>query len=191
VVRHTETAWSLSGQHTSRTDLPLTENGCRHAERIGGRLQGEVIDAAFVSPRQRARETAALAGWPNAVVNDDLVEWDYGDYEGRTTDEVRRGNPGWNLFVDGAPGGENADDVGVRADRFVSTVRDRSGTVLVFTHGHFSRVLAARWVGLPARQGQVFGPVAAGGLSVLGAEREAAVVRVWNETGALEPEAER
>jgi probable phosphoglycerate mutase len=186
VVRHAETAWSLNGKHTSRTDLPLTENGRRSAEWIGTRLQEEDIDVAFVSPRQRARNTAALAGWPDAIVDDDLVEWDYGDYEGRTTDEIRRENPGWNLFADGAPGGENADDVGRRADRFLKTIRDRPGTVVVFTHGHFLRVLAARWVGLPAGQGQAFGPLAPGGLGVLGSERDAAVVKVWNDTAAVD-----
>jgi probable phosphoglycerate mutase len=194
VVRHGETEWSRSGQHTSRTDLPLLEIGRRQAELIGQRLRGagiDRIDAAFVSPRRRARETAALAGWPDAVVRDDLAEWDYGDYEGRTTDDIHRDNPGWSLFADGAPNGEAAADVGARADRFIGSVRDRPGTVVVFSHGHFIRVLAARWVGLPPQQGEVFGPLAAGGVGTLAHERTAAVVRAWNDAAAVETPAER
>lgn len=194
MVRHGETEWSLSGQHTSRTDIALTEHGRRQAELIGRHLRGEAIGAVYVSPRRRARETAALAGWPDAIVNDDLAEWDYGSYEGRTTEEIRSVNPGWDLFRDGAPGGEVAEDVGGRADAFIGMIRGEAerepqpGAVLVISHGHFLRVLAARWVGLPARQGAVFGPLAAGGLSVLGAERETAVAKVWNDTSALSAE---
>ena len=122
------------------------------------------------------------------MVNEALVEWDYGDYEGRTTDEIRAGHPGWDLFRDGAPGGEVADEVGRRADVFIELVRERPGTVLVISHGHFLRVLAARWVGLAARNGEVFGPLEAAALSVLGFEREAAVAKVWNDTSALSAE---
>ncbi len=192
-MRHGETEWSRSGQHTSRTDLPLTEHGRHQAELIGRRLRSgafdrsDAFDAVFVSPRQRARETAVLAGWPDAIVNGDLVEWDYGEYEGRTTHDIQRERPGWDLFHDDAPGGERADDVGARADRFIQSVRSGkpSGTVLVFSHGHFLRVLAARWVGLAARQGAVWGPLAAGGLGTLGYERDAPVARVWNDTSAV------
>lgn len=186
--RHGETAWSLSGQHTGRTDLELTEHGRRQAGLLGQRLRTEQIDAAYVSPMRRARETAALAGWRDAVVNEALVEWNYGDYEGLTTDEIRTVNPGWDLFRDGAPGGEVADEVGRRADEFIELVRERPGTVLVISHGHFLRVFAARWVGLAARHGEVFGPMAAAALSVLGSERDAAVAKVWNDTSALSAE---
>src|SRR5215475_14484582 len=149
LVRHGETAWTISGQHTGLTDLPLTERGERTARRLGERLKGLKFAKVWTSPLQRAARTCELAGFGAvAEVDRDLVEWDYGEYEGRRTVEIRAERPGWELFRDGAPGGESPKQVSERADRIVRRVRAISGDVLIFTSGHFMRVLATRWLGL-------------------------------------------
>lgn len=148
LVRHGETEWSRSGQHTSRTDLPLTANGEEGARRLGPRLAVTTFRHVFSSPRTRARRTAELAGFTPAV-EPDLVEWDYGEYEGMTAAEIGARRPGWLLFRDGAPGGESPADVAARVDRLVGKLRGLDGNVLCFAHGHLLRVLAARWVNQP------------------------------------------
>ena len=149
LARHGETAWSLSGRHTGRTDVPLTERGEDNARRLRGRLEGITFTEVLVSRLQRARRTCELAGFAAvAKVSPDLVEWDYGDYEGRLTSDIRRERPGWYLFRDGCPGGESLAAVGARADRVSARLRADGGRVLVFGHGHFFRVLAARWMDL-------------------------------------------
>lgn len=149
LVRHGETAWSLSGQHTGRTDLPLTLGGEANARRLGERLLGNAFDRVLTSPLQRAVRTCELAGYGGAAEHDpDLVEWDYGRYEGRTTAEIRAENPTWDLFREGCPDGESPATVAERADRIVARVRMATGNVLLFSSGHFLRVLAARWCGL-------------------------------------------
>src|ERR1700739_2309888 len=149
LARHGETAWSLSGQHTGLTDLPLTERGERNASRLGERLRGLTFAKAFTSPLQRAARTCELAGFGTiAEVDGDLLEWNYGDYEGRRTAEIHAERPDWQLFRDGCPGGESPDQIGARADRVVSRVRAVQGDVLLFSSGHFLRVFAARWLGL-------------------------------------------
>ena len=149
LARHGETAWSLSGQHTGLTDLPLTERGERNARQLGERLRGLTFARVFTSPLQRAHRTCELAGFGAvAEVDRDLVEWNYGHYEGRRTVEIRAERPDWQLFRDGCPGGESPAQVGARADRVVSRVRAVQGDVLLFSSGHFLRVLAARWLGL-------------------------------------------
>jgi probable phosphoglycerate mutase len=149
-IRHGETAWSLSGQHTGRTDIPLTEAGERKARALGQRLRSVSFSRVFTSPLLRARRTCELAGLPRAAeLMPDLAEWDYGDYEGRTTADIRRARPDWDLFRDGGPGGESPAQTGARADRVLDALRALEGNVAVFSHGHFGRVLAARWIGLP------------------------------------------
>ena len=149
LARHGETAWSLSGRHTGRTDIPLTERGEDNARRLRGRLEGITFTEVLVSPLQRARRTCELAGFAAvATVIPDLVEWDYGDYEGRLTSDIRRERPGWYLFRDGCPGGESLAEVSARADRVIARLRADAGRILVFGHGHFFRILAARWMGL-------------------------------------------
>ena len=148
LARHGETAWSLTGQHTGRTDLPLTANGERNAHRLGERLSGLTFAKVFTSPLKRASRTCELAGFGAvAEVDGDLVEWDYGQYEGRTTPDIHKERPDWELFRDGCPGGESPQQIGARAGRVVGRLRAVAGNVLVFSSGHFIRVLAARWVG--------------------------------------------
>src|SRR6476619_623787 len=148
LARHGETAWTISGQHTGLTDLPLTERGERTARRLGERLKGLTFAAVLTSPLQRAARTCELAGFKSlAEVDKDLVEWDYGEYEGRRTVEIRAERPDWELFRDGCPGGESPAQVSVRADRIVRRVRAMSGDVLIFTSGHCRGVLATRWLG--------------------------------------------
>ncbi len=189
LIRHGETEWSATGKHTSVTDVPLLDVGRRGAGRLRERLGGRDFALALVSPRARARETAALAG-VEAEVDEDLVEFDYGDYEGRTTPEIREERPGWTVWADGAPGGETADQVGARADRVIERALAAGGDVAVFAHGHFLRVLAARWVGLPAPYG---GHLAldTGSVSELGFEREQRVIWLWNDTSHLHPPGSR
>jgi probable phosphoglycerate mutase len=187
LVRHGETAWSLSGRHTGLTDIPLTAQGERNAALLGGRLGGRAFAAAFTSPLARARRTCELAGFGPAVVDGDLAEWDYGRYEGRRTQDIRADRAEWQLFRDGCPGGESPQDVGVRADRVVGRVRAIAGDVLIFSSGHFLRVLAARWLGLEPAAGRLLmlGPAS---LSVLGYEHDLTepVIRLWNDTTHLE-----
>src|SRR5438105_341913 len=149
LARHGETAWSLSGQHTGLTDLPLTERGERNARKLGERLQGLAFAAVFTSPLRRATRTSELAGFRSvAEVDRSLVEWDYGEYEGRRSADIRRERPEWQLFRDGCPGGETPGQVGARADSVIHRVRAIEGDVLLFSSGHFLRVLAGRWLGL-------------------------------------------
>ena len=180
LVRHGETEWSRDGRHTGRTDVELTEQGRRDAEALGALLAGRRFALVLMSPLSRASETCRLAGFGGvAEPSDDLLEWDYGEYDGRRTVEIRVERPGWTLWRDGVPGGESADDVGARADRVVARLRELNGDAAVFAHGHLLRVLSARWVGLEAAAGRFFALDTAT-LSVLGYERETAVIRSWN-----------
>lgn len=178
LARHGETEWNLTLQHTGRTDIPLTDEGRRQAEGLAEALRGRSFALVLTSPLARASETARLAGFADAEPRDELMEWDYGDYEGRKTVDIRKERPGWTVW-EGVPNGESPEQVGGRADRAVEEIRGVDGDVLVFSHGHFLRVLAARWVGLPAREGRVLALDSAA-LSVLGYEREQSVVRLWN-----------
>jgi broad specificity phosphatase PhoE len=181
-VRHGETEWSRDGKHTSRTDVPLTAEGRRQAEALGEALRGRSFVAVWTSPRARAGETCRLAGLGDvAGVRAELQEWDYGSYEGRTTAEIRDERPGWSLWRDGAPDGETPEEVGARADRVVAELRKLDGDVAVFSHGHFLRVLAARWVVLEPNDGRLLA-LDTGTISILGYERETAVVRLWNQS---------
>jgi broad specificity phosphatase PhoE len=180
VIRHGETAWSLSGQHTGTTDIPLTDNGRRLAERLRPVLAKEVFAHVFVSPLQRARETCELAGLGNgAVIDPDLVEWNYGEYEGLTPKQIHEKAPGWLIFRDGCPGGEMPEQVGGRVDRVITRARTLEGDVALFAHGHVLRVLVARWIGLPAGAGQHF-LLDTGTLCMLGHYREIPAVKIWN-----------
>ena len=184
LARHGETAWSLSGQHTGLTDLPLTERGERNAEALGERLQGMKFVKVFTSPLQRAARTCELAGFGAvAEVDRNLLEWNYGQYEGRRTAEIHAERPGWDLFRDGCPGGESPEQIGARADRVVSTVRSFQADVLLFSSGHFLRVLAARWLGLEPGAGRFF-LLSTASLSALGYEHNLSqpVIRLWNDT---------
>jgi len=184
LIRHGETAWSLSGQHTGLTDLPLTERGERNARRIGERLKGMTFAKVFTSPLKRAARTCELAGFGVAAeIDRDLLEWNYGDYEGHRTVEIHTERPDWQLFRDGCPGGESPDQVGARADRVVSRVRGIEGNVLLFSSGHFLRVLAARWLGLAPGAGRCF-LLGTASVSALGYEhnRVEPVIRLWDDT---------
>ena len=188
LARHGETAWSRSGQHTGRTDLPLTERGERNACALGERLRGLDFAKVFTSPLQRAVRTCELAGFgASADIDPDLVEWDYGQYEGRRTAEIHAERPDWQLFRDGCPGGESPDQVGARADRVVGRVRAVKGDVLVFSSGHFLRVFAARWLGLDASAGRYL-LLSTASLSALGSEHNLTepAIRLWNETRHVE-----
>jgi broad specificity phosphatase PhoE len=188
LARHGETAWSLSGQHTGRTDLPLTDRGERQARALGERLRGAHFVKVLTSPSQRARRTAELAGFSSAAeIDPDLAEWDYGQYEGRRTADILAERPGWFLFRDGAPGGETPDQVAARADRVVQRIRALQGDIAVFSSAHILRVLAVRWLGLEAAAGRYF-LLGTSSLSILGYEHNLAepAVRLWNE--AHQPE---
>ena len=184
LARHGETAWSLTGQHTGLTDLPLTGRGERNARRLGVRLAGLAFAKVFMSPLQRAARTCELAGFGSiAEVDRNLVEWNYGEYEGLRTTEIRAKNPDWQLFRDGCPDGELPKQVGIRADRVVSRVRAIKGDALVFSSGHFLRVLAARWLGLEPAVGRSF-MLNTASVSVLGYENNLSqpVIGLWNDT---------
>ncbi|HKB38602.1 MAG TPA: histidine phosphatase family protein [Gemmataceae bacterium] len=184
LARHGETAWSLSGQHTGLTDLALTERGERNARRLGERLRGLSFAKVYTSPLVRAARTCELAGFRGvAEVDRDLLEWNYGDYEGRRTSEIRAQRPDWQLFRDGCPGGETPEQVGVRADRVVSRARAIQGNVLLFSSGHCLRVLAARWLGLEPGAGRYF-LLSTASVSALGYEHNLsqAVIRLWDDT---------
>ena len=189
LARHGETAWTISGQHTGLTDLPLTDRGERTARRLGERLKGLAFSKVLTSPLQRAARTCELAGFKRvAEVDKDLVEWDYGEYEGRRTVEIRAERPDWELFRDGCPGGESPQQVSVRADRIVGRVRSVPGNVLLFTSGHFLRVLATRWLGLEPSVNCKYFMLSTASLSALGYEhdRSRPVIRLWNETRHVE-----
>jgi probable phosphoglycerate mutase len=183
LVRHGETEWSLSGKHTSRTDIALTDHGRRRAEELRDYLKGTTFAAVFVSPMQRARETCAIAGFGSqAVVDDGLMEWDYGVYEGRTTKEIQAEIPGWSVWKDEIVGGETVEHVGERADGVIAralAAAPAGGKVALFAHAHILRILAARWIGLEARGGSLFA-LGTGSVSVLGWERETRVIETWN-----------
>jgi len=186
LVRHGETSWSATGQHTSLTDLSLTERGEEEARSLGPRLGGLAAQAVFTSPLKRAMRTCALAGFGSvAKIDEDLVEWNYGEYEGRRLAEIRSVRPGWDLFRDGCPGGESPADVGARADTFLRRLRaaPAQGVSLVFSSGHFLRVLAARWLGLDP-QGARHLLLSTASLSALGYENDLSqpVIRLWNDT---------
>jgi probable phosphoglycerate mutase len=187
LVRHGETAWSRSGQHTGRTDIPLLEEGRRMGELLGAPLSTWRFAAVWTSPLSRAAETCALAGYGGVAQHrPDLMEWDYGDYEGRTGDDIRGERPGWVLWRDGAPGGETAEQIGARADRVIAEALAQQGDVAVFAHGHLLRVLAARWVGLPPSEGRLFA-LSTASLSVLGWDSSGLqpVIHCWNDTTHL------
>jgi probable phosphoglycerate mutase len=189
LARHGETAWTISRQHTGRTDIPLTERGERNAGSLGDRLRGLTFGKVLVSPMQRARRTCELAGLGEpAEFDPDLLEWDYGQYEGKTTAEIRRERPDWDLFRDGCPGGESVEAVGARADRILARLRRREGRTLLFGHSHFFRVLAARWLGLPAADGRLL-LLSTASLSILGYEhsRDEPVLRLWNDDRHVQP----
>ena len=183
LARHGETAWTLSGQHTGLTDLPLTERGERNAQRLGERLRELKPVRVFTSPLQRVRRTCELAGFGAAAeVDRDLLEWDYGKYEGRTSADIHAERPDWQLFRDGCPGGESPEQVGARADRVVKRVRAVRGDVLLFSSGHFLRTLAARWLGLEPAAGRYF-LLSTATLSALGYEHNLSqpVLQLWND----------
>jgi broad specificity phosphatase PhoE len=184
LARHGETAWSLTGQHTGLTDLPLTAHGERNAGHLGERLRGLKFAKVFTSPLQRAVRTCELAGFKaSAEIDNDLVEWNYGDYEGRRTIEIRAERPGWQIFRDGCPGGESPEKVAARADRVIARLRAIGDDVLLFSSGHFSRIFAARWLGLEPAAGRFF-TLDTASLSELGYEKNlcAPVIRLWNST---------
>lgn len=182
LVRHGQTEWSRDGRHTSRTDVPLTDDGRAQARALAPRLAAYEFVLVGTSPRARALDTCRLAGLGDRAERcDDLVEWDYGSYEGRTTADIRKEVAGWSVWRDGAPGGETLADVAARADRVVERVRASGGDCVLFSHAHFLRVLAARWLGLPAETGAHLALDAAS-ISVLGWERETPVIARWNDT---------
>ena len=179
-IRHGETEWSLAGRHTGTTDIPLTENGRRRAERMRPVLARNEFRLVLCSPMQRARETCALAGLRDkAVIDPDLAEWDYGEYEGLTPEQVDKLAPGWSIFRDGCPRGETPEQIGTRVDRVIARARAAGGDVALFAHGHLLRVLAARWIGLSPGGGEHF-LLDTGTLCVLGCYRKIPAVRVWN-----------
>ncbi len=180
LIRHGETEWSLSGAHTGRTDIPLNQNGIKQAQNLKPRLKGQKFALALVSPLSRARETSRLAGFDDvAEVTPDLLEWDYGDYEGRSTAEIQKDRPGWSLWRDGVVNGESVDQVGLRVARVIERITQIQGDVAIFAHGHVLRILTAVWLGLPAKDGRLFA-LNTGTISVLGYEHEYRVIRRWN-----------
>ena len=184
-MRHGETAWSLSGQHTSRTDLPLTPRGEEAVRGLGERIGSKEFAHVFVSPSLRARQTCAILGFESAArIDSDFAEWDYGDFEGCRTVEIRADWPDWNLFRDGCPSGESPEQMSARADRVIARLRSLDGDVLIVSHGHFLRALAVRWIGLPVEQARHF-PLETASFSVLGfdggAENAPTIAR-WNDS---------
>ena len=185
IARHGETPWTITGQHTGLTDLPLTPQGEKNAQRLGDRLRGMDFVKVLTSPLQRARKTCALAGFGSvAEVENDLVEWDYGEYEGLRSAEIRAKRPDWQLFRDGAPGGESPCQVMARADNVWKRVREVKGNVLLFTSGHFIRVLAARWIGLEPSVHSTSFLLSTASLSAVGYDQDCShpVIRLWNDT---------
>ena len=181
LVRHGETEWSRSGRHTGRTDVPLTELGREQARRAGSKLADRNFALVLTSPLSRAEETCRLAGVGEGEPCDDLLEWDYGEYEGMTTNAIRAERPDWLLWRDGTPGGEQPKEVAVRADRLIARLREISGDVVLFSHGHILRMLGARWVGMGPDGGSRLALDTAT-ISMLGHEREVSVIHLWNET---------
>jgi broad specificity phosphatase PhoE len=193
LARHGETAWSLTGQHTGLTDLPLTERGERTAQRLGERLKGVTLAKVYTSPLRRARRTCELAGFGVvAEVDPDLVEWNYGEYEGLRGTDIRARRPDWLLFRDGCPVGESPQQVGTRADRVIGRVRATNRDVLLFSSGHFIRVLASRWLGLEPTANSRYFMLSTASLSALGYEHDLSrpVIRFWNDTRHVDIEPE-
>jgi broad specificity phosphatase PhoE len=189
LARHGETQWSRTGQHTGRTDLPLTDAGVAAARALGARLEGIQVSRVFVSPLMRARQTCELAGFRDvAELDSDLLEWDYGLYEGRRTAEILGERPGWELFRDGSPGGESTEDITRRADRLVARLHALEAPALLFSSGHILRALAVRWVGLPLSVGAQL-ELGTASLSRLGYghDRGERAIHLWNDTSHLEP----
>jgi len=185
LVRHGETEWSADGRHTGTTDIPLTDTGREQARRTGARLARQSFALVLVSPLSRARETCELAGLGGqAQIEPDLREFDYGEYDGITTPQIREQRPDWDLWRDGAPGGERPDEVGERADRVIARVLDAGGDVALFSHGHLLRVVAARWLELPALYGGSLA-LSTAAVSALGHEHERRAIRLWNDTSHL------
>jgi broad specificity phosphatase PhoE len=183
LFRHGETAWSKSGQHTGRTDLPLTEEGIDRAKALGARLKGRPFSLVLSSPMSRAMDTCRFAGYGDQVeVTDDLQEWDYGAYEGRTTPDIQKERPGWSLWKDGVVDGETVDAVGVRARRVIERALAAQGDVALFAHGHMLRILTACWLGLPPAGGEYFA-LGTGAVCILGFEHDYHVILHWNEDG--------
>jgi broad specificity phosphatase PhoE len=180
ICRHGETEWSRSGQHTSFTDLPLTQKGVEQVKGLAKRLEDKKFAKVFCSPLLRARKTCEIAGFmEEAVIDDDLFEWRYGDYEGIKTVDIRKTVPGWSVFTHGCPNGESIEDVQQRADRMIEKIREIDGDVAIFSSGHFSRVFTARWLGFPVLAGRHF-ILNTGTLSILSYERETPAVKMWN-----------
>jgi probable phosphoglycerate mutase len=183
LARHGDTAWTESRQHTGRTDLPLNERGEEHARQLGQRLQGFSFVRVFTSPLQRAAKTCALAGFGAvAQVDPDLVEWDYGRFEGKLTSGIEKERPNWDLYRDGCPGGESPEDVAARADRFVARVKDLGGDILAFSSGHIIRMIAARWNGLAPAAGRIFvcRPASVGVLGFEHGRADQPILYLWN-----------
>ncbi|QDU35372.1 Alpha-ribazole phosphatase [Poriferisphaera corsica] len=180
LVRHGQTAWSLSGKHTGRSNIPLTEAGKRNATKLRPVLAHLNFEMALTSPLQRARETAHLAGFDEAIEDPDLMEWDYGQYEGITTAEIRKTAPNWTVFTQPCPGGESGRSVGKRVDRVIDRVKGCRGDAILFAHGHVLRVLCARWLDMNPAQGMHF-VLGTGNLNILGYEHETPAIEVWNE----------
>lgn len=184
LVRHGETEWSRTKRHTGRTDVPLTDEGRHQAAALGRRLAGRPLALMLTSPLARARATAEIAGFPDATVDEDLVEIDYGEYEGLTTAEIREQRPGWSVWTDDWPGGETLDDVAARADRVIERIARAEGDVAIFAHGHLLRILAARWIELGPQAGGRLA-LATAALSACGYEHERRVITLWNDTSHL------
>jgi probable phosphoglycerate mutase len=186
LVRHGATTWSASGRHTGRTDIPLTDEGRREAVLVGRALAGQVFERVYASPLSRARDTCVLAGFGSQMVlRDELLERDYGEVDGLTTAGIRERIPGWSVWTAPLPGGETVESVGDRCDRIIADLREVGGRSAVFGHGHCLRVLAARWIGLPALDARLI-ELDAASISVLGYEHDQAVIRLWNSTQHLE-----
>jgi probable phosphoglycerate mutase len=191
LIRHGETAWSLSGQHTSYSDIPLTEKGEADARHLAQRLGSVRFNQVFTSPRLRARRTCELAGFGSrSKIEPDLAEWNYGDYEGRRTGEIRQTRPGWNIFTDGCPAGESPADIAARVDRLIAQLRSHDGKVAVFAHGHIGRVLAARWLGEPVGFGQhlLLSPASVSILAYEHDDPDQPVIALWNDGPARSSE---
>jgi broad specificity phosphatase PhoE len=181
LIRHAETEWSLAGKHTGRTDIPLTDHGREVARSLRARVEGHDFALVLCSPLSRAVETARLAGFGSPQLRDDLLEWDYGEYEGITTPQIRERRPDWYLWRDGTPGGESPDDVAARCDRVIAEARAVDGDVALVAHGHVLRALGARWAEAPVAFGGRL-HLGTGSISVLGYEREVESIKLWNAT---------
>lgn len=189
LVRHGETEWSASGQHTGRTDIELTDEGCRQAELLGTTLQGHTFSRVISSPLKRAVATCRLAGLgDDPELSDDLLEWDYGDVEGKTTHDIRAqlGDPAWTIWQNGTPGGETPEEIAVRCKRVLDDVAGEGGSVALVAHGHLLRILAVTWMGLPAKAGALL-QLTTASVSVLGHEHETRTLRLWNQSWEMEP----